>query len=289
VAIALQQSPLQRNIRRERDGVRQFRAILVISPAPSIMTMHARRVAAATALCALSACTVPPLPSQPSGPTPLEIRGTTFMMVGGRGALTAWEFEREQPREVPARWTVEGDAISITPAGGVMARRIGAATVRAEYRDQVGTAIVHVVQSVAGTWRGTITVVDCWQPQPASPDPCADRRGLVAPLTLNVSQSAAAELGNLTGSISAFAPAATGDFVGLFDSGRVFFIQGHVERPQDRLATALSFRWVLEGERLVPLTVNDALDDRIDVSPSVRIGGQIVAFAEIWRISPLTR
>jgi hypothetical protein len=79
------------------------------------------------------------------------------------------------------------------------------------------------------------------------------------------------------------------DFVGLFDSGGVFFIQGHVERPQDRLATALSFRWVLEGERLVPLTVNDALDDRIDVSPSVRIGGQIVAFAEIWRISPLTR
>jgi hypothetical protein len=146
-----------------------------------------------------------------------------------------------------------------------------------------------VVPSVAGTWRGTITVVDCWQSQPTSPDPCANRRGLVAPLAVNVSQSAAAELGNLTGTLSAFTPAATGEFVGLFDSGGVFFIQGHVERPQDRLAAALTFRWVLEGDRLVPLMVNDAPEDRVDVTPSVRIAGQPVGFSEIWRMSPLTR
>jgi hypothetical protein len=254
------------------------------------MTIQARRLVATMALAVLTACTVPPLPSQPSNTSPpLEVRGTTLMMVGGRGALTAWEFDGAQYREVQARWTTEGDAISITSGGSVTARRLGAATVRAQYRDLSGTGIVHVVPSVAGTWRGSITVLDCWQAVPTTPDPCANRRGLVAPFSLMVSQTDAAELGNLTGTISAFTPAATGNFVGLLDSGGVFFIQGHIERAQDRLETAVSFRWMLENDRLVPLNVDGRIEDQLDLQPSVRIGSQIVGFSESWRMWPLSR
>jgi hypothetical protein len=254
------------------------------------MTIPARLAAAmAMALALSAACTVPPVPSQPTHTAQLEVRGTTLMMVGGRGALSAWEFDGDRYREVQARWTADGDAISMNSSGSFTARRLGAATVRAQYGDLVGTATVHVVPSVAGTWRGSITVLDCWQTVATTPDPCANRRGLVAPFTVVVSQTDAAELGNLTGTLQAFTPAATGNFVGLLDSGGVFFIQGHVERAQDRLATAISFRWMLEEQQLNPLKVDDRIEDQLDVQLGIRAGSESVAFSEIWRMSPLTR
>lgn len=253
------------------------------------MTMYLRRLAAAMVLCGFTACSIPPLPSQPSHSAQLEIRGTTLMMVGARGSLSAWEFDGQQYREVEARWTADGDVISISTAGAIVARRLGAATVRAQYRNLTGTGTVHVVPSVAGTWRGTLTVLDCWQSVVTSPDPCTNRRGSNAPFSLTVSQTDSAELGNLTGTIAAFTPAATGSFVGLLDSGGVFFIQGYIERAQDRLQAPVTFRWILEGERLVPLKVDDRIEDQIDVQLSMRVGSEVVTFSEIWRLSSLTR
>jgi hypothetical protein len=253
------------------------------------MPIPARRLAAAIGLALSAACSVPPLPSQPSHTAQLEVRGTTLMLVGGRGALSAWEFDGNQYREVQARWTADGDAIAMASSGSFTARRLGAAAVRAQYRDLIGTATVHVVPSVAGTWRGSITVLDCWPSVPTAPDTCATRRGLVAPFALVVSQTDAAELGNLTGTLEAFTPPATGNFVGLLDSGGVFFVQGHVERAQDRLATAISFRWMLDQDRLVPWKVDDRIEDQLDVVLSVRMGSEIFMFSEIWRMSALTR
>ena len=248
-----------------------------------------RQTSAAVALCAAAACGMPVLPSEPSSVAPLEIRGTTLMMVGGRGTLTAWQIEDGQAREVAAKWTVEGDAISITSGGVVAARRLGQAIVHAQYVDHTGTETVHVVTSVAGTWRGSVSVVDCWQVAVSAPDPCESRRGLTAPLVLTVSQSAAAELGNLTATIAVFTPQATGRFVGLLDSDGTFFLQGYVERPADGLFGGVTFRWQLDGERLVPMTINDTVDDTIDVGLSSRNGAASVSFAEKWKISALTR
>jgi len=211
------------------------------------------------------------------------------MMVGGRGTLTAWQIEDGRAREVAARWTAEGDAISITSGGVVVARRLGKAIVHAQYEDHTGTETVHVVTSVAGTWRGSVSVVDCWQVAASAPDPCESRRGLTAPLALTVSQSAAAELGNITGTIAVFTPPATGSFVGLLDSDGTFFVQGHVERPADGLQGGVTFRWQLDGPQLVPMRINDIVDDTIDVQLASRNGAGWVSFAEIWRISALTR
>jgi hypothetical protein len=247
------------------------------------------RLAAALLALWAAACTLPTVPSDPSPVDQLEIRGTTLMMVGGQGRLTAWHLTDGGEREVAATWTADGDVVSITSSGAVTARRLGAATVHARYQGRTGVGTVHVVTSVAGTWRGSVTVMDCWQSPVTSPDPCANRRGVTAPLVLTVSQSAAAELGNLTGTIEVYAPPARGNFVGLLDSGGTFLVQGHVERAQDGLQGGVTFRWQLEGEQLVPLTINGTPDDTIDVALAMRAGGGFVTFAEIWKMSELTR
>ena len=254
--------------------------------------MHIRRLhptMAAVAICAATACGMPVPTSGPSPVVPLEIRGTTLMMIGGRGTLTAWQIEDGHAREVAAKWTADGDAISITSGGVVAARRLGHAIVHAQYDDHRGTETVHVVTSVAGIWRGSLSVIDCWQVTASAPDPCEGRRGLIVPLVLTVSQSAAAELGNLTATIAVFTPPATGRFVGLLDSHGTFFLQGYVERAGDGLFGGVTFRWQLEGEKLVPMTINETLDDTVDVGLSSRSGAGSVSFNERWKISALTR
>ena len=104
-----------------------------------------------------------------------------------------------------------------------------------------------------------------------------------------VSQSAAAELGNLTATIAVFTPPATGPFAGLLDSSGTFFLQGYVERPSDGLFGGVTFRWQLDGEKLVPMTINDTVDDTVDVGLSSRNGAGSVSFNEKWKISALTR
>ena len=211
------------------------------------------------------------------------------MMTGGRGTLTAWQIDAGSARQVGARWSVEGDVISITSSGVVAARHLGKAIVRAQYDDRTGTAIVHVVPSVAGTWHGSVSVMDCWQNAISDPDPCESRRGLTAPFVLTVTQSAAAELGNLTATIAVFEPPAKGNLVGLLDSDGTFFLQGHVERAADGLQGGITFRWQLEADQLVPMIINGSVDDTIDVQLASRNGTGWVSFGEIWKISALTR
>ena len=211
------------------------------------------------------------------------------MMVGGRGKLTAWRDNDGQAREVAATWAADGDAISIASGGEVIARRLGQATVRARYQDLTGTEIVHVVASVAGKWQGSVILVDCWSSIPPVSDPCGDRRGSTAPLALTVSQSAAAEAGNLTGTMAVFIPPATGRFVGLLDSGGTFFVQGQVERPEDGMQGGVSLRWQFDGDQLVPMTLDEPIDDDVLLTVhGTSVSGQ-QTFTEVWKISGLTR
>jgi hypothetical protein len=204
--------------------------------------------------------------------------------------LSAWQPSNGQLREVRATWTAEGDAISVTSDGLATALRRGQAIVRARYDEQTGTATVHVVTSVAGTWRGSITVVDCWQTIQTSPEPCQGRRGLIAPLVLTVSQSASADqFDNLRATAEVFTPPAVGSFIGAVDSTGFFFLDGYVERKSDSLGGAVKFRWQLEDGRLVPFTSDGRVEDTVDVQLSARIGSVLVLFNEIWRLSEMTR
>lgn len=244
-------------------------------------------ILAAAALGAAIACAIP-LPSQPSGYRELQIRGTTLLMPGARGRLTAWLPGNGQLRDVQARWTAEGDAVSITSDGTVTGRHFGHATVRAEYQGVAGTGVVHVVASVAGTWRGSITVLDCWQTVETSPSPCEGRRGLTAPLVLAVIQRETADLyDNLRAAVDIFAPPARGNFIGAVDSSGLFFLEGAVERPGDGLSGAVKFRWNLDNGRLVPFAIDGQRDDLVDVQLSVRIGAATIAFNEIWQLSTM--
>jgi hypothetical protein len=51
----------------------------------------------------------------------------------------------------------------------------------------------------------------------------------------------------------------------------------------------VTFRWQLDGEKLVPMTIIETLDDPVDVGLSSRSGAGSVSFNERWKISALTR
>jgi hypothetical protein len=161
---------------------------------------------------------------------------------------------------------------------------------RARHQGHTGEAVVQVVSNFAGTWEGSITVVDCWQMPPSSANPCEGRVGLNGPLVLHVTQAATAEhYDNLRASVEAFTPPAAGAFVGAVDSSGLFFLDGYVERGSDLLGGAVRFRWQIENDRLVPNTLHALGTDTIDVSLSLRVGGLVTSFSEIWRLSPMTR
>ena len=73
---------------RARNGQRPGKS--VIAPAGHLC--------AVTLICALAACGELPL-TEPSPPSQLEIRGTTLLMAGSRGKLTAWLSEYGQLRD----------------------------------------------------------------------------------------------------------------------------------------------------------------------------------------------
>lgn len=250
--------------------------------------LHVCHGAAAALLCALSACGELPL-TQPSPPSQLEIRGTTLLMPGSRGRLTAWLPDGGRMREVTATWTADGDGISLTRDGAVTAHRLGGVTVHARFEDHAGVQTVHVVPSVAGTWRGSIAVVEC-SPQPgAAGEPCRGRAGLTAPITVAITQSATADnFDNLRATIQVFTPPATGSFIGATDSSGQVFLDGAVERPGDGLSTGLKLRWMMEDGRLVPFIDSPRGPDLLDVLLSARLPAQMVV-GEVWRLSSLTR
>lgn len=239
-------------------------------------------------MCALTGCGELPL-TEPSPPSQLEIRGTTLLMPGAGGKLTAWLSDHAQLREVPATWSADGDAISISGNGVVTANHVGGVTVRARFGEHDGVQTVHVVTSVAGTWRGTVAVVDC-APQPgATADPCQGRVGLNAPIAVTIIQSATADnFDNLRATVQVFTPPATGSFIGATDSSGQVFLDGAVVRPGDDLAGALKLRWMLEENRLVPFTDSPRGADMLDVLLSTRLPAAAL-FGETWRMSPLSR
>lgn len=239
-------------------------------------------------ICVLTACGELPL-TEPSLPSQLEIRGTTLLMAGSRGNLTAWLPDGGQLREVPATWSADGDAISITGSGIVTANHIGGVTVHARFGEHDGVQTVHVVTSVAGTWRGTVAVVDC-SPQPgASVDPCHGRVGLNAPISVAITQSATADnFDNLRATVQVFTPPAAGNFIGATDSSGQVFLDGAVTRPGDDLSGGLKLRWMLEENRLVPFADSPRGADLFDVLLSTRLPAA-ASFGETWRMSPLSR
>ena len=244
--------------------------------------------AAVVALCALTACGVPSLPSELQGPRDLEIRGTTLLMPDSNGRLTAWLPDERGGRQVQATWTAEGDAISITSDGRVVARRLGGAIVRAHYEHRTGSKTVHVVDNVAGVWHGSITVLECWDAVGVSPSPCQGRSGLTAPLVLDVTQSATAEHFNLQASAAIFTPPAIGTLTGAVDSSGLVHLAGRLDRAEDSLSGEVLLQWRLENGRLMP-ALNALTESRVDVQLSVRIGSGTPVFHELWEISPLNR
>lgn len=245
--------------------------------------------AAVVALCALTACGLPSLPSELPGLRDLEIRGTTLLMPGSNGRLTAWLPDDRGSREVQATWTAEGDAISITSDGRIVAQRPGGAIVRADYEHRTGSKTVHVVDSIAGVWRGSITVLDCWDGVGTSPSPCQGRRGLTAPLVLDVTQSATAEHFNLQATAAIFTPPATGTLTGAVDSNGVVYLAGRVERPGDSLGGLVNLRWLLGNGELVPSLISGLTENRFDLELSVRYGSSTTLFHEVWELHPLVR
>jgi len=238
-------------------------------------------------LCVLAACGELPL-TQPSSPSQLEIRGTTLLMPGSRGKLTAWLPDRGEMREVAATWTADGDAISLTRDGAVTANHYGGVTVHARFDDHDGVSMVHVVPSVAGTWRGSITVVDCWSPGGAA-DQCRPWIDLNAPMAVTITQRATAEnYDNLRATVQIFTPPATGSFIGATDSSGQVFLDGAIERPGDGLSTGLKLRWMTEQDRLVPFGDGPRGADMLDVLLSLRLPAP-AGVGQLWRLSPLSR
>lgn len=252
------------------------------------MTRKLQPAAVAVALGAITACGPLSLPSGLSAPSELEIRGTTLLMPDNHGRVTAWLPDGRDTREVRATWTAEGDAISITSDGRITAMRLGRSVVRAQHDHLTGSKTVHVVGSIAGVWRGSITVVDCWPSVETSPSPCQGRRGLTTPLVLDVTQSATADHFNLQAPVAIFTPPAIGTLTGAVNSEGVVYLAGRVERPEDSLSGLVNFQWRLENEALVP-SVSGLTENTLVMEMSIRIGSNPSLISEIWELSPLTR
>ena len=244
--------------------------------------------AAAALLCVNGGCGELPL-TEPSSPSQLEIRGTTLLMPGSHGQLTAWLADNGQLRQVAATWTSDSDAVSLTPAGAVTANHFGGATVHASFASHAGVQTVHVVPSVAGIWRGSITVVDCWRQNEGAGDPCQGRMGTTAPIAVTITQSATADnFDNLRATVQVFSPPASGGFIGATDSSGQVFLDGYVERSSDSLGGALKLRWMLADGRMVPFTDSARGADMLDVLLSRRLP-TAATVGETWQLSSMSR
>ena len=247
-------------------------------------------VATAAVFVTVTACQFPS-PTRPSGGPELQIEGSTLLMVGGRGRLTAWAPRDGKLREVRATWSADGDAISLTSDGDVTGLRLGNALVRASADGLSGTATVHVVTNVAGKWRGSIAVVDCWDQSGAMSSACEGRRGLEAPLVMDVTQLSASidHVTNLRAVVEIFSPPARGTYFGGVDSSGFLFLEGAVQRQADSFGGAVNFKWQLDGDRLIPFNFDSLTEDTVQVQMSMRVGTNFVLLNEVWRVSPMAR
>jgi hypothetical protein len=160
--------------------------------------------------------------------------------------------------------------------------------VRAAFDHLTGSKTIHVVDSIAGIWRGSLAVVDCVAAVDTSPSACEGRRGLTTPLVLDVAQSATADQFNLQAPVAIFTPPAVGTLTGAVNSDGVVYLAGRVERPEDSLSGLVNFQWRLENGTLVP-SINGLTESRLIMELSLRAGPNPSLISEIWELSPLVR
>jgi hypothetical protein len=241
--------------------------------------------AALAALLAIGGCVALPSHGQPSEPQ-LEIRGPNHLQVGQQARLTVLGTGGSTLQR--ATWSIEGTAASIASDGTLTARSLGHATVRAVANGSSGEYPVAVVPNVAGVWRGSVTVVDCYREQGSGGDPCDQRRELPHPLVLTISQrpsSSPPEQIDVVVSVQAFTPPASGTFYGALDGIGTVFMQGSLERATEYLAAGgVTLLMQLDGNRM------ESFEGRlVDVGVALRNadGGQ--SLRERWRLSSIVR
>jgi hypothetical protein len=242
---------------------------------------------ALVALGAIGGCVVPGAPSGQRSEPRLEIRGPNHLQVGQQGNLTAWRADGNTWQQ-RATWSIDGTAASIAPDGTLTARNIGVATVRATANGAMGEYPIDVVPNIAGVWRGSFTIVDCYREQGGGGDPCDQRRGVSQPLVFAISQlpsSSPPEQIDVIVSAQAFAPPASGTFYGVLDGTGTVFLQGSLERVTEYLAAGgVTLLMHLEGNRL------ESFEGRlVEVGVALRNAGGEQSLRERWRLSPIVR
>lgn len=233
----------------------------------------------------MGGCVSPAAPGQPFEAR-LEIRGPNHLQVGQQAKLTALGaggIALQRPT-----WSIDGTAASIASDGTLTARTLGHATVRASGSGVIGEYLIAVVPSIAGAWRGSLTVVDCYREQGDGDDPCDNRRGVQQPLAFTIAQrpsSSPPEQIDVIVSVQAFAPPANGTFYGALDGIGTVFLQGSLERTNEYFAAGgVTLLMRVDGDRM------ESFEGRpVDVGVALRNadGGQ--SLRERWRLSSIVR
>jgi hypothetical protein len=137
---------------------------------------------------------------------------------------------------------------------------------------------------VAGTWRGEVTIADCWRVQGGGADPCDARRGRTEPLILEIAHitSPTPDV-DLRIAVQAFVPAAAGMCFGTRDATGAIFFQGLLRRAADQFDVLVTFRGQLDGNRI------DSLEEMIDVNVTMRNSAGSQSLGERWMFSPIRR
>ena len=132
-------------------------------------------------MLAAAACDHPP--TQPTTvvpdtkPTLLTITpATSLLKVGGSETFSAFAvFPDGSGQSVAAQWSIDQSAVATVQSTGVlMAVGAGMATITATYRERSASRSLRVIPDYAGTWEGTVTVVECVDGDPGlcTPAPC---------------------------------------------------------------------------------------------------------------------
>jgi hypothetical protein len=132
-------------------------------------------------MLAAAACDHPP--TQPTTvvpdtkPTLLTITpSTSLLKVGTSETFSAFAvFPDGSGQSVVAQWSIDQSAVAMVQSTGVLtALGAGAATITARYRERSASQSLRVIPDYAGTWEGTIAVVECVDGDPGvcTPAPC---------------------------------------------------------------------------------------------------------------------
>jgi hypothetical protein len=132
-------------------------------------------------MLATAACDRPP--TQPTTvvpdtkPTLLTITpARSLLKVGASETFSAFAvFPDGSGQTVAAQWSIDQSAVATVQSTGVLtAVGAGMATITASYRERSASRSLRVIPDYAGTWEGTVAVVDCLDGDPGicTPTPC---------------------------------------------------------------------------------------------------------------------